>query len=489
MNKRGIIIRIFFSAFLVAMLTSTCRKDVALPEMSGFPVEVGKIFYYKCSTSGCHNTVSAEACAGLDISSWENLFKGSRANSSVIPYAPEQSFLMFSVNTFPEYGPQLSPTMPLNHAPLSREEVVTLRDWIASGAPDRNGHVKWAEDPTRKKIYVANQGCDFVSVFDSESKLLMRCIQVGNNGATESPHDMWISPDGQYMYVSFYVNSIFQRYRTSDGVRVGELDLVDMSWHSMSISGDSRYALVSHLAADGKVALIDLNTMQLVVKYQGGQLFVYPHGCTMNYDGKIAYITSQQGNFIYKVDMTDPMNPDITNIPLQTGDIPSYSGIHKPYEVTFTPDYLQYYVTCQGTNEVRIFDAANDSLLNVISTTGVPQLMSFSEATPYLFVTCMEDTANVATTSSVNVINMQTQSFVSSVYTGYQPRGLVVDDAHHCVWIANRNIFGAGWAPHHTTSCQGRNGYMTILDMNTLQLIPGWKTELSVDPYCVAIRK
>lgn len=480
---------IMLAAAIAAVLFSTCKKEVGPKVMNGYPEEVGRIFLNKCAIAGCHVTESADACAGLDLSSWENLFKGSKANSSVIPYSPDQSFLFFSVNMFPEYGPHLMPMMPLNLPPLSREEVVLLRDWIANGAPDDNGNVKWSDHPDRKKIYVANQGCDFITVFDTDSKLIMRCIQVGNSAGTEAPHDMWVAPDGEYLYVSFYANSIFQKYRTSDGARVGDLELNDLSWHSMAISGDSRYGLVSHLDANGKVALIDLETMSLVVKYEGMGLFIYPHGCTMNYDGTLAYITAQQGNFIYKVDMTDPMNPDISQITLQTGDVPNTNGIYKPYEVTFTPDYQKYYVTCQGTNEVRVFNAGNDSLLSVIPTTGVPQLMSFSQIRPLLFVTCMEDTANIVTTSSVNVINTSTNQLLNSVYTGYQPRGLVVDDAHQQVWIANRNIFGVGWAPHHTTSCQGRNGYVTILDMNTMQMLPGWRTEVSVDPYCIAIRK
>jgi DNA-binding beta-propeller fold protein YncE len=256
----------------------------------------------------------------------------------------------------------------------------------------------------------------------------------------------------------------------------------------MSISGDSKRALVSHLAADGKVALIDLVNFSVKVIYQGSGFLVYPHGSAFNYDGTLAYITSQQGNFIYKLDLTDPMNPDVRQIVLNPGDIPMADGIYKPYSVAFSPDQSKYYVTCQGTNELRIFKTSNDSLLQVIATSGVPQIMSFSGKKPYVFIPCMADTANANAQSSVDIIDLNTNQLVRSVYTGNQPRSCVVDDANNCVWVANRNISGTGWAPHHTTACAGRNGYITVIDMNTLAL-SGWRCEVSVDPYHVTIKK
>lgn len=471
------------------VLFHSCNKDVAPAEYNGYPHDVGKILVNRCAISGCHNGISKDACSGLDLSSWEAMFRGSRNNSSVIPYRPDQSFLLFSVNTFSDLGPQLTPTMPLHRPSLNRDEVMLLRDWIANGAANADGFVKWSDFPQRRKVFLANQGCDLLTVFDAGSRLAMRVIDLGITPGTEAPHDMYVSPDNQYLYVSYYVNSIFQRFRTTDYVKTGELDLGDFSWHSLSISGDSRYALASHLAADGKVALIDLSTMQMVIKYEGSGTFVYPHGNALNYDGTLAYITSQQGNFIYKVDITDPFNPNISQVVLQTGDMPNVSGIYKPYDVEFSPDYSKYYVTCQGTNELRIFQASNDSLLNVIPTSGVPQVMAFSAERPYVFVPCMEDTANQVAQSSVNVIDLNTNQLITAIYTGHQPRSVAVDDISDVVWVANRNIYGVGWVPHHTTSCQGRNGYLTLIDQNTLQLKPNWKCEVSVDPYHLTIKQ
>ncbi len=475
------------SLTVIIFLLQHCAKDpYPVDEASGYPSDVGQIFLGKCALSGCHNQQSKDACAGIDLSSWESMFRGGRNNSSVIPFRPDQSYLFFAVNTFPELGPMLFPTMPINHDPLSREEVLQIRDWIAKGAPNRNNEIKFSGNPTRSKIYVANQGCDMVTVFDAETKLAMRCIDVGAFPSIEAPHDIQVSPDGQYWYVTFFAGSLLQKYSTADDRLVGQVNLGTASWHSISISADSRYASVSHWNSSGKVALVDLETMTLVQVMQG---FSYPHGSAFDPTGNFLYVVSQQGNFIYKLDISDLQNITFDMIPLHTGGIPSTNGLDKPYVVRFSPDFQKYFVPCQGTNEMRIFNAANDSLLNVVASSGVPQLIEFSESTPYAFVTTMIDTTNSSTQSAVDILNWQTNVWVKTVYPGFQERGLAVDDRNGVVYVGNRNVDPGGPAPHHTTSCVGRNGDVSLIDIATLEVIEDWKAEVTVDPYSVTIRK
>lgn len=134
-------------------------------------------------------------------------------------------------------------------------------------------------------------------------------------------------------------------------------------------------------------------------------------------------------------------------------------------------------------------NAANDSLLAVIPVGVYPQEMSASSSMPYLFVTCMEDDVTFpGNRGSVYVIDYNTMSVVKSINTGWQPHGIAVDDAKNVVYVVNRNATTGGPAPHHTTDCAGRDGYLTLIDLNTLELVPNFKTELSVDPYSAAVR-
>lgn len=476
------------------LLFASCTYDKIEPKYDtfGYPEDVGKIMITQCAVTGCHDNISNDAAAGLNLTTWEKLFEGARnKNMAVIPYCSELSFLLPFVNTYSDLGTQLLPTMPVGKSPLSREEVLTLRNWVSNGAPNDDGYVKFSDNSERRKIYVANQGCDLVSVFDAETKSLMRYVSVGRHSAIEVPHTITVSPDGKFWYVVFINNTYIEKYRCSDDVKVGEINLGIPGWHTVSISGDSKFAIAVHWDINGAIALIDLTSFHVIQVYSGTGMFYLPHGCALNQNGTIGYVTAQSGNFVYKLNMTDPDNPDITFQVLNLGDIPNpYNNQVNPHQVKFSPDYSSYYVTVEARDEVRVFNSANDSLIAVIPTCKYPQELTFSTSTPYLFVTSYADAISFAPKiGAISVINYQTNSFVRNIYSGYQPHQLVVDDVNGYAFVANRNVSSGGPAPHHNATCIGRNGYATAIDLNTLNIVPNFKVELSVDPYSVAIRK
>src|SRR5690349_7159944 len=98
------------------LLITSCKYDKVEPDniaASGYPEAVGNILVNKCSTSGCHNSISRSVAGGLDFSSWNALFEGGRNGTSVIPFSAENSYMLYSVNTDTSRGPALTPTMPL----------------------------------------------------------------------------------------------------------------------------------------------------------------------------------------------------------------------------------------------------------------------------------------------------------------------------------------------------------------------------------------
>ena len=115
---------------------------------------------------------------------------------------------------------------------------------------------------------------------------------------------------------------------------------------------------------------------------------------------------------------------------------------------------------------------------------------------PYLFVSCEEDpsfTGNSKVRGSIYVINYQTLQVVKVLQGDmFQPHGVFVDDDGGYVYVTNRNVDPSGPAPHHVSTCGGRNGFMKIIklnaDPNAMDFIPGYRTEVSVDPYSVAGR-
>jgi DNA-binding beta-propeller fold protein YncE len=377
--------------------------------------------------------------------------------------------------------------MPYNKAALSKEEVILLRDWINAGAPNINGEIKFADDPNRKKFYVPNQGCDVVTVFDQQTLLPMRFIDVGSSPGIESPHMVRVSPDGQYWYVISLGGNYLERYNTTDDKLSGKALIGQGYWNTFVISSDSRTAYCVDLSAsNAKIATVNLQTLS--VKTLSG--FVYPHGSALNSTDDTLYVTQQTNSSkLYKIPVDDFSAYSEVNLyttpPSKTLD---------SHELKFTPDGSKYFVTCQGTSEVRAFETGTDALLAIIPVGEKPSELSFSKTTNHLFVTCTEDLKTFpGKRGSVAVINYETNTLEKFIYTGHQPHGIEVDDERKLVYVANRNATSDGPAPHHTNECGGRNGNVSFIDLNTLNMLKSGssikKVEVSVDPYFVAIRE
>ena len=463
-----------------------CKRDQSEPDFKAFPKEIGNIMITQCAITGCHNSTSRIAAGGLNLESWDAMFEGSSGGSAVVPFNAEQSFLNYFINTYDDLGQQLNPVMPFNSAPLSRSQVQLFTDWINEGAPDANGFVKFSDNPNRRKVYNVNQGCDFTVTIDPATGVIMRYISVGSDpNQIESPHQVKVSPDGKYWYVIFTAGTTIQKYRTSDDQLVGEANIGPGNWNTFSITQDGSTAYIVDFAPSGTVVQVNLNNMTVTLAPQLG-LF-QPHGSALGPNDQFLYIASQIGNFVNKLDLNDAFSNE--QISLETGAPPSSLSSLDPHEVFFHPDGSKYYLSCQKSNEVRVMQTSNDSLLAVIAVGGFPQEFSFSTSKNLLFVTCMEDlTTFPGVRGSVAIIDTETSTFVKAVHTGPQPHGVAVDEFEGVVWVSNRNASSDGPAPHHISDCGGRNGSMAKIDLNTLEVDDNYKWELSVDPYAISVR-
>lgn len=436
---------------------------------------------------GCHTRASKEASGGLSLETWNDLFQGDHNGAVCIPFNHKYSTLFLFTNTYSDLGVINLPSMPLNKPPLSRDEMKTLTDWIDAGAPNTEGKIMWADNPNRKKFYVVNQGCNVATSFDQATQLQMRYTPIGS-ASQASPHWIEVSPDKNYFYVCFYTGSVLQKYRASDDAYVGQVSIGNGSWNSLTITSDSKKAFVVDWETDGKIAVVDLDNLKLMTTYQGAGLLAWPHGSAVNSNATTLYITAQYGNFIYKIDITDPLNPqNFTPVSLN-GKPPSTSPSLDPHDIDFTPDGLYYCVSCEKSNEVRIMQVSNDSLVAAIHTGDFPQEIELSTTSPYLFVTCMYDTTDPGTRGSVTVINYQTNnwSWVKNIKTNMaEPHGIAVDDEKGLVYVANRNLTGP--LPHHTTDCGGRIGFVSFIDIKTVTPLAK-KIEVAKDPYSMSVR-
>ncbi len=496
-----------FVALLVACTYDKEPMPPVIPAETGYPDEIAQIIVTKCANEGCHNTQSKAGAGGLDFSTWDNMFLGGRNGNSLIPYSVDHSFMLnflITSNDFVNpYNPSdtivpIQPVMPYNGTPLSQGEVSTLINWIHNGAPDKKGFVKFSDNPLRRKIYVPNQGCDEVAVLDANTRVVMRYIKVGvDDNVIESPHQVRISPDGNYWYVVFIGGHVIQKFNTVDDSYVGAIEIGLHQWNTITFTPDSKKAFVCDpgVSTPGVIQVVDLENMVAITQTTQG----YPHGSYVTQSGRL-YVTNQSDNdnVVYRISITDTTFSNWETQYLYT-TIPPVTL--QPHEITFTPDEKYYFVTCQHSNEVRemkVDTLGQDSLVAIYNVGAKPQEMSMSTSMPYLYVTCTEDLSVPGQRGSVYIINYQTHSPVTHLYTGWQPHGIAVDDQNQMVYVAHLNYDGGGVAPHHVSGCGGKNGYLSIIDMHTQQLLEiqnadgssyVYKNELLYYPYFVSVRK
>lgn len=473
----------------VVLIPLSCTRKVGLVNFGDYPHDIGKIINTNCSVSGCHNAVSAPAAASLNLETWSAMFKGSSNGSPVIPYSSKFSSLCYFINTYSNLGAQNVPTMPLNESALSYEEVKKIKDWIDAGAPDKNGKVMWAE-ANRKKLYAVNQGCDVVTVLDAETQLPMRYINVGNRADIESPHQVRVSPDGNYWYVIFTNNNIMQKFRCSDDSYVGDIPLSPYAagqssnpqddafdWNSFIITKDGRKGYCASLNKNGKVAAVDLVNRKLL-HYQAG--FVYSHGVALNAAEDKVYVTAQQGNFITRIDTGFVFST--FEIPIENGVNVNYASSLDAHDIILSPDGQNFWITCQKSNEVRVFNINSGLVTAAINTGTFPQEIVYSKSRNEYFVSCTSDTTGGAYGSVTRISG--SNYLAAKLYCGFQPHGIAVHDNTGLLYVLSRNLLSKGPLPHHTNQCGGRNGYVSFVDLNTFRVLPK-KYELSSDPYFI----
>lgn len=476
---------------IVFPLYSSCTHQAAYVDATGsnFPPKIAAIFLSKCAISGCHNNLSYGAADSLNLSTWDDLFKGTGTGSVVIPFRSDFSSLCYFTNTDSSLGIVLQPAMPFERAPLSKEEYLTLRNWIESGAPDASGRVKFSDDTARSKFYITNRMCNVITVIDAGSLLQMRYIDAGDNNAAKYPYCIKVAPDRKSWYTSFFSqSSIVQKFSAGNDQWLFNINLGIGSWTSFDITADSRYGYFVDNSSPGKIAYVDLNTGAVLATYDFGGNFRYPTSAAINGHLKKMYVGTSSGNFIYSVDITNPLAPAIHEQPIDGSGAVSYQSSLNPTELLADTATGKCYIACAGSNEVRVVNMLNDSLLSVIPLNATPAYMAFARSTQKLFVSCPDDMAFAGNRGAVAIIDVRTESLIKKIKTGYQPYGLAVDEQRGVVAVVNANISSAGPASHHVSGCGRKNGNVTFIDLNTLDLVHGKLLEVAVFPFGAAAR-
>lgn len=479
----------FIWPLLICVLAS-CKKDDPAVLARQFPEHIEPLLQSNCATAGCHTSQSADLAAGLNLESWEDLFKGARGGSPVVPYNADESFLIQFLNVDTSWGLVTSPTMPLGGDPYSPLQLQEIIDWINDGARNANGDEPFPLSADRRKWYVVNRGCDLVTVFDAESRQIIRMVEVGNNPyANEGPNEILFTPDRQTWMVIQY-NWTVELYSSLTDERIGTIPLPEDYYNLGELSHDGRFLFVVGQLGY-RILVIDLAAQQTV--FGPMALTDLPSDIAVHPDEQKIYMGTwtKEELLTYDYDAAGQLS-NRQAIDLHQGVTAANGNPPWANQVHFHPGGDRYFVTCVNSDEVRVFDAANDSLIAAIPVKRTPSEIAFAPSSGRIFVSCTEEQAlygnDPLKRGTIAVINAATLAVERYVYAGFQPHGLAVDEASGYLIVANRNTDPTGPSPHHVANCEGRNGNLTLIDLQSLQLVPDYKPELSVDPFRVTIK-
>jgi len=261
---------------LVGAFSLAERSDAAPQEVA--PAEK-KVSYYRSvrpilqrRCSGCHFDGKREG--GLSVVAASELAKGGEAGSSIVPGQPDDSVLI-------QYVSGEKPQMPINGDPLTSEQVLTLRTWIAQGAEDDTpadlGQAITSEHPP---VYatppvvtsmdyspdgklLAVSGYHEVLVHTLDGSAPVKRL-VGRSQRIES---LSFSPNGQVLAVAGGTPSLFGEVQLWNVAESKLLHSITVSYDTLfgiSFNGDG--SLVSFGGADNRVRVAKVESGEIVMR-------------------------------------------------------------------------------------------------------------------------------------------------------------------------------------------------------------------------------
>lgn len=447
-------------AVVGALAAGGCGDDggPGAPETIVYSREIQPLFARSCLAS-CHD--AATHAAGLDLTSWDALIRGSENGEVVIPFRSGRSHM---VHRLMGMG---SDSSSVSHSLLSGSESARLSAWIDAGARNDAGEVPYAN--STRKIYVASQGADEVSVLDLDALVVFRIVDVGTSPNLDGPHNIWVDGPGRRWYVSL-INAqpgVVAQYDAATDAFLARAVVGDSPANGVTSADGSRvYVTNWDQRTDrlGTVRVIDAASMTVVDTIQvGGR----PHGITMSPDGRYLYTTNYYTDDVSVVDLSLPEPAEVSRIPVALDTDPLTPLEYQPNDVVVSPDGRFLFISLfqQDRAEVRVLDLEGDSLYAVVPTGGSAFLEELSPGGGELYVADWGS-------NTVSVIRAPDLVNVATLADGHfsKPHGVAFSPDGRYAFVTSENRDGT--APeHHPGSAGGPNGNLAVIDTATREVV------------------
>ncbi len=122
-----------FILIIIAIISISCDDSInpiyqEIPsENVSYSRHIQPLFNVKCTNSGCHD--NSTRAGNLSLTSWANTTADLQI---VVPYHPENSILVWSIEGRSASGLMPPPTAPIT--PLTNNQIEGIKTWIREGA-------------------------------------------------------------------------------------------------------------------------------------------------------------------------------------------------------------------------------------------------------------------------------------------------------------------------------------------------------------------
>ncbi len=456
-------------------------KDELLTSSSGRTVDyasIGTIQYSKhiqpifdqsCNSSGCHN--AAYGAGGLLLDSWEHLLLGSPSGAQIISGNSFMSHMMQHINTDTLISPVSSPLMPLGRDLLPVETIRFIARWIDEGGKNDDGALPFATHP-QGMIFATNQSADLVAVIDVASNLVMRYVKVGSQVSGSilgSPHHVRVDRQGKYFYVTLIQSQELWKFSATTFDFVAKTPVLPSPADVILTPGGDTAYVTNFSSAPQAGAMIDTRTMQILKTFtvpSALRPFVsFSHGALLSHDGTYLYTVNQESGNLLRIDLTtDAMDL----VALDTTGTPTSNTL--PYLADESPDGRYIYVSCYGSDEVRVIDRDVDPLR---ATIVIP--VGSSNPSHPLHVRVSPDGQYVVSANQgsddVTIIRASDFSRDTTIAdVGRQPHGAEFTPDGKYLYITCENRVEAV-PPHHPTVGSKGTSFVVVIDFATRHII------------------
>ena len=421
---------VFFFCLCLTLLLLACENEVTVPpptdygsiQTISYSQHVQPLLSAKCATTACHNT--SAAAGGLDLSSWDKAISGSSFGEVLVPFKSTSSLLVTLFDETParKVHPAIGGKDPL------QEEVDFLARWIEEGARNDLGEIPFAN--STRRLYVCNQADDRVAIIDLDALVVARYVDVGDSPGNDAPH--FVVANADFWYLSLIGARQVWKFDAHTDTLVATAP-IQGSPAILALTPDGTKLYVSQFMASStnSIAVVNTATMLVVATIP---VWTMPHGMRINHAGSRLYVANMMSDNLSVIDVgTDQV---IATTPLAYDANPFGPPKYMPMEVAVSPSDSLVAVSCSETQEVRMYDAIMNALVDSILVGDQPWHLEFTPDGQFCYV--CDRRSN--TVSVVHVPMHYTMETISGTQTFAYPHGLDISADGRHTFASNENI-------------------------------------------------